>query len=44
MLNGKMQHSLLPFADVIINMPLMFEMKGLQGALIHLQSVKQLLF
>ena len=31
MLNGKMQHSLLPFADVIINMPLMFGNEGVAG-------------
>lgn len=30
-LNGKMQHSLLPFADVIINMPLLFGNEGVAG-------------
>ncbi|OOG93435.1 hypothetical protein BTH41_04277 [Bacillus mycoides] len=31
LLNGKMQHSLLPFADVIVNMPLLLGNEGVAG-------------
>ncbi|WJE53885.1 TOMM precursor leader peptide-binding protein [Bacillus cereus] len=31
LLNGKMQHSVLPFADVIVNMPLLFGNEGVAG-------------
>ncbi|KFM99206.1 bacteriocin biosynthesis protein SagD [Bacillus clarus] len=31
LLNGKMQHSILPFADVIVNMPLLLANEGVAG-------------